>query len=303
MILCVCPNPSIDTQVWIDEFEPGKVHRAKQEKRYPGGKGVHVALALAELGSKARLLGFWGGPSGAWIRQQCESAGVHCVGPGVDEWNRTCMTLKSDGVYDETELLGVGPRIKKEDCSAFRKGFLQELDTVSAVTLSGSWPPGAPRGSYADLVAACSARSIRTYIDCSGEELKLTFKERPDCIHVNQTEATGLFGSMDPQKAAEELHRHCKLAVVTCGAEGAYFLSDGVAAHAQCSIASVRSSVGSGDCLLAGVAAAHEQGCDFEAMIRLAAASGAANCLREELGMLRSSDVEALVPQVKVTWL
>lgn len=48
-ILVVCPNPSIDTYAWIDGFANGVPNRIKREDRYPGGKGLHVAMALAEL--------------------------------------------------------------------------------------------------------------------------------------------------------------------------------------------------------------------------------------------------------------
>ena len=56
MLLAVCPNPSVDYSIWIDSLEPGKVHRATREERYPGGKGVHVAMAAAELGEDVTLL-------------------------------------------------------------------------------------------------------------------------------------------------------------------------------------------------------------------------------------------------------
>src|SRR5687767_13151705 len=118
MIVCVCPNPSIDTLVTIDDLSPGQVHRANKEERFPGGKGVHVALAAAELGCEVTLLAFWAAPTGEWIRQQCESAGVRCAGPQVAGWSRSCITFRSQGRYNETELLGVGPQIGTDDIHA-----------------------------------------------------------------------------------------------------------------------------------------------------------------------------------------
>jgi tagatose 6-phosphate kinase len=60
----------------------------------------------------------------------------------------------------------------------------------------------------------------------------------------------------------------------------------------------VRSAVGSGDCLTAGLAVAHDRGHDWRQALRLGVACGAANCLRPELGMIHRADVERLLPTV-----
>ena len=57
----------------------------------------------------------------------------------------------------------------------------------------------------------------------------------------------------------------------------------------------VYSSIGSGDCLLAGIIAGHIHQKEDQDIANLGAAAGAANCLRHELGMLRKSDVENLL--------
>jgi tagatose 6-phosphate kinase len=38
-ILSVCPNPSVDTFVWVDHIHAGRVTRAEREQHFPGGKG------------------------------------------------------------------------------------------------------------------------------------------------------------------------------------------------------------------------------------------------------------------------
>ena len=152
MILAVCPNPSVDTYVWVDSLEPGKVHRATREKRFPGGKGVHVAIAAAELGEEVILLGFWGGETGSWIKNECLKKNIKCVGPELNEWTRSCITFKSDGIYDDTELLGTGPEITKENYREFIKIFKKSSDLAQVITLSGSWPAGAPDEGYAAMI-------------------------------------------------------------------------------------------------------------------------------------------------------
>lgn len=71
MILSVCPNPSIDILAQIDGFVAGRVNRIIAQKSYPGGKGVHVALAIAEIHNDSNLLAFWDGPTGKWVKEEC----------------------------------------------------------------------------------------------------------------------------------------------------------------------------------------------------------------------------------------
>ena len=120
-ILVVCPNPAVDIYAKIDHFKQGDTNRITEESQYPGGKGVHVAMAAAELGQKVVLLGFWGGPTGLWIKATVEKLypNINCVGPEVNGWTRSCYTFKSASDFDDTELLGTGPILEHADMDEF----------------------------------------------------------------------------------------------------------------------------------------------------------------------------------------
>jgi tagatose 6-phosphate kinase len=297
MILCVCPNPSIDTLVTVDDLAPGKVHRATKEERFPGGKGIHVALAARELGCDVTLIAFWAGPTGTWIRQECEQRGIRCEGPTVPGWSRSCITFRSSGSYNETELLGVGPTVDPADVDQLQASVAKLAARATVITLSGSWPNGAPVDAYARLIKATSSPAM---LDCTGAGLKSALAAHPYTLHLNRDEANEVTGGADPAIAAQRLAKSCKLSVITAGASGAYFYDGHTLLHASCKIDALHSAVGSGDCLVAGLAVARERGLSLIDTAKLATACGAANCLRPELGMLHRADVERLVPLVKV---
>jgi 1-phosphofructokinase family hexose kinase len=294
MILSVCPNPSVDTYVWVPSFEPGQANRIKKEQRYPGGKGVHVALAAAELGEEVALLGFWGGPSGQWIKEVCEKQGISCHGPETEGWSRACLTFKSDGEFDDTELLGCGPTISRKDFAEFLKTFEALVDKASCVTMSGSWPDGGPSNGYAQLIQIARTRDKRTFLDCAGDQLPHAMDEKPFAIHLNRAEGEEVFRVKDPETMANLLAKSCDFAAVTAGAEGLYLTGGDKFVHAHCAVDQVYSTIGSGDCLVAGLAVASKHRLSVEDTARLAVACGAANCIRPELGMLRRADVAIL---------
>lgn len=300
MILAVCPNPSVDTRVTLSNFTPGTVHRAIREEHFPGGKGVHVAMATRELGSDVQLLGFWAGPTGDWIRRQCNQPGISCHGPEVPGWTRSCLTMQAPPPYNETELLGVGPTLKHSDLSDFSLEYDRLLTASTLVTLSGSWPAGAPATSYGDFIKRAAHQHKPVILDCTGPFLEPALEHHPFAVHLNAAEASALLGMDDPIRNAGALSQRCELAVVTHGAQGAYFAFNGQLLHAICPIESQHSAVGSGDCLVAGLAAAHLRKLPLDQTAALACACGAANCLRPELGMLHHHDVQRLIPQVQI---
>jgi 1-phosphofructokinase family hexose kinase len=302
MILCVCPNPSVDTLVNVPQFSLGQVNRVTTEQHYPGGKGIHVAMAARELGAdKVHVLGFWAGPTGIWLRERLAHRNIAASGPAVDGWTRLCLTFRAPEPYNETELLGVGPVIEHKDEDELKTVFNRLISSASIVTMSGSWPVGAGESGYGDLIRSCAGRGIPTVLDCTGIQLEHALPERPYAVHLNASEAEAVFHTQDPAKAAGCLAKQCELSIVTDGPRGAYFVANGQLIHANCRIESQQySSVGSGDCLVAGIALAISRELPLMETAALACACGAANCLRPELGMLYRADVDRLLPTVKI---
>ena len=70
--------------------------------------------------------------------------------------------------------------------------------------------------------------------------------------------------------------------------------------HALCKVEQVHSGVGSGDCLLAGLAIAYTSKWGTMDAAKFGASCGAANCLREELGLLYRKDVDRLLETCEV---
>ena len=286
---------------WISNVQPGGVNRISREQRFPGGKGVHVALAVAELGEEVELLAFWGGTTGQWIKERCVELGVRCHGPELEGWSRTCMTVKSEGDFRDTELLGPGPELSGDDYRKFLIDYQRLLANADVVCMSGSWPQGALPDAYAQMITLAHEAGKFTLLDTTGEALRLGLDVHPGGVHLNRTEAAAFFGGDDPRHVAGLLAARCEYALLTSGADGLCLFHGSELVHARCHLDKIYSAVGSGDCLMAGVAVAIARRMDLEGIARLAVACGAANCIREELGMLYRKDVEALLERVIVT--
>lgn len=301
MILSVCPNPSVDSYAWLHTFNQGEVNRIERIEEFPGGKGVHVALALAELGATSKLLGAWAGGAGNWIRSQCSQKGVTTLGIDLEGNSRKCYTFRSNKKeFDNSELLEPGPEFTSQKWDSFYSIFEEVLDEAGLICMSGSWPVNSPVNAYAEFIEAGKQRNIPTILDCTGNQLEEALKKGFFGLHLNQQEAKNLSGSDDIHDLLAILNGKVEMVALTRGKDGLVLAYRNRILAANVKIDRVISTVGSGDCLTAGLAFAIAKGLEPEEVAAYGVACGAANCLSEDLGQLKREDVTNLLPRVKI---
>lgn len=300
MILTVCPNPSIDTYAWLQIFRNGEANRIAKLKEFPGGKGIHVAMALKELKSSVSLIGNWAGTNGEWIKNSSQLSGMPTLGTQLAGNNRKCYTFRSslENKFNNTELLEPGPEMTAEDWSLFLIQFRKALEPCSLVCLSGSWPKGAPEDAYWQLLQICEKNDVKAILDCSGVQLKNALKGKIFGLHINEHEANSNFGTQNHLEIKKYLKDKVSLLAITKGKDGLFLHLEDQFLHANVVINEVKSTVGSGDCLTAGIAYAINQQLSLNEIASYGVACGAANCLNEDLGMLKLEDVKNLLTEV-----
>ncbi|MDC6363609.1 MULTISPECIES: 1-phosphofructokinase family hexose kinase [Flavobacteriaceae] len=304
MILCICPNPSIDSYAYFKEFEIGSVNRMEKIKAYPGGKATHVALALAEMGKKVTLFGFWGGTTGQWIKMECEKRGIQIEGVELSENNRQCYTFRSDdSSIANTEILEPGPTISPKDWESFTLKLQELVGLSEMVNLSGSWPKGVPENASQAVAQTCKELNKKLLLDGTGGQLKNALKMGFYGLHVNEHEAKDLFGTEEAEKVQEGLKGSVQLLALTKGKKGLYLADGKEVVHALKPLEKVISTVGSGDCLTAGILYALSENMSLEQVARYGAAFGAANCVNDDLGMLKHKDVMDFLPSTETKLL
>jgi len=302
-------NTSVDKTLELDLLRPGEVHRVRRVQSWPGGKGLHVALTVAALGEPVRLVGLIDAAHRSEFVDALGARGVAFVGVETKGALRTCLAVRDQGGARITEILEPGPALEPATRDELRSRFLSLARDSALAVLSGSAPPGFPDGAYGELVASLREAKVRCLVDASGERLRLAVEARPFLVKPNREEAEALSGqTIDGPPAAARVARALaargvEMPVVSLGAAGAVAVYEGRAAYAWVSVPAAAHPVGSGDCLLGGLAVALARGEAHEDVLRLGVACGAANTLRPETGWVRREDVDALRPQVASAWI
>jgi tagatose 6-phosphate kinase len=232
--------------------------------------------------------------------EQCKKRGIKCYGPFLEGWNRFCFTFSSNNNFNETELLGRGPEIGKKDLEEFISEFERQLIHSSAVVMSGSLPMGCPAGFYKELISITHSHNIPTVLDTSGVALSEAICEKPTILHLNEHEGRMLTGKNDINEIIEELRVSAEISALTLGARGLYLSANNETWIGNVKVDKVLGTVGSGDCLVAGITMAYTKGCPLEEVAKYGTAFGAANCMTKELGIINKEDVDYLLPKVEL---
>ena len=258
MIVTLTPNPSIDRAVFIDALRRGEVHRATSSRIDPGGKGVNVSRALAAQSAQTVAVLPSGGPEGRLLAELLDGAGVaHASVPVAGTVRMNISVLEPDGTT--TKLNEPGPDLSAAEVEALLAMTLERGVGADWVVGCGSLPPGAPTDLYGVLVTRVRQRGGRVAIDSSGASFAAAVAATPHLIKPNHEELAELVGHDLPtlahvRDAARELvAAGIEVVAVSLGGDGALLVTADECAHATATISAPLSTVGAGDCMLAGL--------------------------------------------------
>jgi 1-phosphofructokinase family hexose kinase len=142
-----------------------------------------------------------------------------------------------------------------------------------------------PVDTYAGLMADAAQLGVTTILDCDGEALRHGLQGKPSLIKPNAEEAAELLGRPLPDlpavvDAARELRRHGpETVIISMGEQGSVCATGERVLHVRPPAVERRSTVGSGDSLVAGIAVALSAGDPIEEGLRTGTAAGAATAM------------------------
>lgn len=275
-IVTVTLNPAIDRTVTISDFAPGAVNRVEAFCNTPGGKGINVASALADAGHRVAASGFLGRGNCAlfetlFAKKQIADRLIRIAGE-----TRVGIKIVDPATHQTTDINFPGNAPTPQEVAALH----EQLAALQApwFVLGGSLPPGVAPTFYRELVAALKARKIKVALDTSDEPLRLALEASPTFIKPNIHELEALLGKPIGNEqaviaAARDLvARGIELVVVSMGKQGACFVNAQRVVVARPPDIQVRSTVGAGDAMVAGILSSQLRGLPLEDCARLATA-------------------------------
>jgi 1-phosphofructokinase family hexose kinase len=309
LILTVTLNAAIDRTVAVPNFRLGQRHRAVEARTMAGGKGVNVARALHLLGRPVIAAGMAGGASGARLLEELRSESILSAFTWIEGETRTNLAVIDPTSAEQTEINDRGPEVSEPEVERFTEKLLYLAQGASVCVLAGSVPPGTPEDIYGRLIEGLRELGVVTVLDTEGEPMRAALRAGPDVVAPNVTEAEEAVGHefSDTDDFALGL-----AGLVEMGAGEAIITSEtgcvaivGERAQRRRYEARVEqlepvTTVGSGDCFLAGYVAARFEGASPRDCLALGVACGAESTQHFGAGTLDRREAERLLGRVEV---
>ena len=259
-VVTLTPNPSLDRTFVVDDLHRGDVLRASSTSLVPSGKGVNVSRVVSANGRSTVAVLPIGGHDGDHLVDALTADGIALRIVRIRGRIRSNVTvLEPDGTA--TKLNEPGPDIDADEAGRLIDAALSSAARAGWLVGSGSLPPGAPAGFYADLVqqvGRLDGNRPAVAIDVTGGELLAAAAAGAALLKPNTAELAEVAGEAlrtvgDVVRAAQELRRRGAGAVLaSMGADGAVLVGDAGTWFAQARARGFVSAVGAGDTLLAG---------------------------------------------------
>jgi len=296
VIVVVCLNPALDVTHQLDAVGWGGVNRPRAVHARPGGKGLNVARTLHALGADVLVLGLAGGITGAGVEASLRELGVPAAFAPVGGETRRTFTVVDGSVSGGgvTAFHEAGPEVSRDEFAGFLARYERALAGASAVTLSGSLPPGLEARTYATLVKTATAAGVPAVLDAHGKALRCGAAAGPAIVKPNLAELEALTGrpldGATAVTAAADQLRGAQAVVVTLGAAGLLAATGNGCWRARMPAAVAGNATGAGDAVAAALAHGIALGRPWGERLRHAAALGAATAAAPVAGEFRRQD-------------
>jgi 1-phosphofructokinase len=305
-IATVTLNPAIDQSVAIPGFAAGEVNRVEWEQSDPGGKGVNVASFLADLGFRVAVTGFLGRDNAPIFERLFAQKAMLDRFVRIDGKTRVNVKILDETQHRITDINFPGQTGTAADLAGLETAIDGLKGGHDWFVLSGSVPAGVPLNWYGDLVTRLKARGKTVVLDTSGEPLRAALGSAPYAVKPNIAELEELLGESLPDAAAVAkaarglVQSGIPCVVVSMGRDGALFVEADQSFLAVPPQVEVKSTVGAGDAMVAGLVAGKVRGLPLADCARLATATavGALTQLGPRLPAVQV--IESLMQQVTV---
>lgn len=305
-ILTLTLNPAIDQTVLLDRLVPGEVHRARAVWQDAGGKGINAASCLADWGLSPVAMGLLGSENAAPF--DALFAGKTIIDRCHRHAGTTRVNLKLVDESGTTDINMAGAPTTPASLDALVAALDARAQAGDIVILSGSLPPGCPPDIYARLTGMLRGRGAIVLLDSSGPALRhaLDAAVLPDILKPNLHELAEWHGApIDTpgqiiDVTAGLLQRGIGLIALSMGDQGALFLTAAQVLHARLTATRVESTVGAGDAMVAGLAAALSEEAGLERIARLSTAFAVGKLGLPGPHLPKMDEIEALAASVGI---
>jgi 6-phosphofructokinase 2 len=305
-IVTLTVNPSIDITTGVEQVIPGRKLRCGPPRREPGGGGINVSRAIHRLGGESTLLYMGGGPTGDILQDLLEEEGLAPIRIPTREWTRENLHVTEDRSEQQFRFGMPGPTIAEDEWRGCLEAVSRLERAPDYLVASGSLAPGLPDDFYRQVADAGNRLGARVVVDTSGAALRQMVGGGAFMIKPNVYELQDLAGrSLEDEDEQIEVAQGfigegcCEVVALSLERGGTLVITADGVEHVRAPTVPIRSKVGAGDSMVAGVVLALARGMELMDAIRFGVAAASSAVMTEGTELCRREDTERIFEKMK----
>jgi 6-phosphofructokinase 2 len=299
-------NPCVDKTIWVDALQPETKLVATKIENEPGGGGINVSRALQFNNIKSNVQTLLGGNAGEVCKQLLHNEGIEILATTTLQETRTNLLIIDENTGLEYRIGMPNPKIEVIEIESFISNLKKLTDTIWVA--SGSIPSGVPSNIYATMANICKSISGKFIVDTSKEALQQVLQSSIYLLKPNLQELAFLVGKKSLEvdevlAACQQIlatYENIEAIAVSMGANGAILSTKTQAYKATPPNVTVKSTVGAGDTMVAGMTNAIANNKHWGDVIKQGVAWGTATTLNSGKELCKPNDIEIITKQVVV---
>lgn len=261
MIICVYLNPTIDKTLYFESFKQGATNRPKKVILDGAGKAINVAVVLKTLNKNPLVIGLICKDDGMIIKERLNENNIKYDFIEIEGRCRVNTKIFNETTREVTEINEKGAEVNSNILDQIKEKLYNTASSGDIVVMTGSLPQGCKDDLYAEMLAELNKKGVKCVLDADGSVLVKGIAEKPYFIKPNidelssvaETEITSLNMIFDAAKKI--LNSGIKMIGVSMGKDGAYLFTENDVFKAEPLNLDVKSTVGAGDSMVAGIVA------------------------------------------------
>ncbi|MGE0567256.1 MAG: 1-phosphofructokinase family hexose kinase [Bacteroidia bacterium] len=295
-IITITLAPCIDKSTVVEKFVPEKKLKCTYPLYEAGGGGINVSRALRNFNLNSLCVFISGGYTGVLLNQMIHHLHIPYVSVPSRHYTRENFIVFENQTHLQFRFgMPVNPCQPQE-----WKQVLNEIANSNPkfIVLSGSINEDISPDFYSKLYQLVKRNNAKLIVDSAGKPLKQIIKSGAFLIKPNQTEFSQLFGSKQltiPQLKAQAKaiinRKKIENIIISLGDKGALFVSIEKSIHFMPPKLIVKSTVGAGDTMVAGIIYSLMNNEPIEEACKFGVASGSATIINKgmQLGTLKDA--------------
>ena len=305
-IITLTMNPSVDLSSTIPTITDEKKLRCSTVEYDPGGGGINVSRAITILGGRSKAFYPAGGHFGTFLDELLQRDHIDHVRFPILESSRLNVSIIEESSDKQYRFNMPGAKVKEKECQNILNSLRDFIPSPDFIVASGSLPPGVPTDFYRKLGEIAKHKNCKFIVDTADEPLRQALEGGVFLIKPNLNEFQQLTGEnfQNEQEIIQEAqcmiqNNQSTYIIISLGAGGSFFITKDNYDHIRSPLVPIRSRVGAGDSMVAGITLKLAEGKSIEDAVRYGISAGAAAVMSPGTKLCSFDDTESIYKTMK----